>query len=70
MSRAHPMHPAVNRRLRFVPLTCIYLATPERAPRGAEKGRARMRTKRQRPDFLRLMARLPSRGRNQKSKSE
>lgn len=42
----------------------------ERAPKGAQKGRARMRTKRRRPDFLRLMTRLPSRPRNQKSTSE
>ena len=43
----------------------------ERAPRGAEKARARMRTKkRRRPDFFRMMARLPSRPRSQKSKSE
>jgi hypothetical protein len=47
---------------------CLEKKAQERAPRGAEKGRARMRTKRRRPDFLRLMARLPSR--NQKSKSE
>jgi hypothetical protein len=31
----------------------------ERAPKGAEKGRARMRTKRPRPDFARLMQQLP-----------
>ena len=32
----------------------------ERAPKGVEKARARMRTNRRRPDFARLMKQLPS----------